>query len=231
MDSSPHPRSKSLAMSSPTTAHMKLLENLQMQMEKGWITKDEFKQHLSDCNERYKDAMLGPSSGSHTTLQVEDGSSSKRKRIRLEETEEIDAADIAERNTDTQNYLKKTCRTFIYLQKKDDPATTKLVSVHNCFECRDGTTKEMWARQTRTSKTYRCTLPECSTRDSFNMMTDRAQKINNHNKNKNHLIAVCNVIAVEPGWEVVKWEKKKYKELDEKHKLKRQVEEGKLPIP
>ena len=223
-------RSPLVARDSPSTVHQKVLENFSKQLTNGWITKTEFMEHVGDCNERYKDQMLGASMREGRLVGSSTGTAPSKRSKRSHDDADADAEssdDLSEKSKEIELYLSKTCRTFIYLKKKSDPDTTKIISLPNTFETRDGAQITMWARQTRTSRTYKCNLPECAKRDAFDMTTDRSQKINNHNKTHEHLKAVIKLVDPGPEWDVVQWSKAEYKALEQKHKLKRTIEEGK----
>lgn len=222
---------------SPATAHSKVLANFHKQVEAGWITKDEFRAHVADCNERFKDAILGASrlegvlgSAPKSDSRGSSGrSGQKRRRIDVSDDDE-EGDTLGELNKAVEGYLTKTCKTHIYISKVGNSDHTKILSIGNSMKCSDGSEVEMWKRQTRTSKTYKCTLPECARRDAFDMTADRMQKINGHNKSSDHNIkAVIKLVSIEDGWEVVPWTKDTYKALAAKHKLQRPVEAGNFP--
>ena len=232
MDDSPTPKHQTpKTRDSPVTAHEKVLECFNKQLKNAWITKEEFMSHVADCNERFKDQMMGSSTNTFNGSKDGCGSSvSKRKRVHetFQDDEEGDSKDeLTEKNADVGVYLSKTCRTFVYLQKKNDPSTTKMVAVKNTFTAHDTTETTMWQRMTRTSKYYKCMFPGCARRDAFNMLEDRMQKINNHNKGQGHLKCVIKALSLDSEWEAVPFSKEEYKRLEEKHKAKRTIEDGK----
>ena len=114
------------------------------------FSKEEIQNDVRDLKDRYKTSMLGPSvcrRGSIASPFDDSGGSfsqapgpSKRRKFEDDQQSEDDKA----RHEDVKTYLSKTCRTEIFLRSASDSEITKMISVKNDFNFKDGKTVTMY---------------------------------------------------------------------------------------
>jgi len=209
---------------SPTSVFTKAVKTIQAVGEAAGFSKEEIQHDIRDCQERYKDQMLGPSRRLSMTTQDPSEAAPEPKRRKFLDDFAGDQDDKA-RHEEVAIYLKKTCKTEIFLRSKSDPEATRLLLVKNEFQSKDGKIVTMYKRQTATAKSYKCQLESCKKLKAYTI-DQQTQTMNGHNKSKDHLKGVIGLSPAPEGWEVVPWDKAGYKKLKQKHLLARDVEEG-----